>query len=391
VVLRDDPILQQLVTTPLLLNILILAYQGLPLEAIAEGESAEARQEELFASYVQHMLKRRSAETRYTSEQTTHWLSRLAGQMKRQSQSIFYLEQMQPTWLAGHRRLWVYDWVAVRLPGVLMGVLVGLTINMFLVGYYDLLSHIPYILLGGLLGGLLSEGSIPQRPTMSRRKARSTLGPRLLRWLLIGALVGLGSGLSTGLSTGLSAGLIFGLSTGLSYGLCSILLQFLLGKNHTIEARSQAPPVAKGTIWQRLMMRRELRNGLLVGLLVGLSAGLSNGLSYGLDGLSYGLSYGLSNGLLTGLLAGLSAGLLIGLLTGGLASLRHYILRFLLWRTGAVPRRYVPFLDYAAERILLRKVGGGYIFLHRLLLDYFASLAPITPTSSEKDETHNNK
>jgi hypothetical protein len=32
------------------------------------------------------------------------------------------------------------------------------------------------------------------------------------------------------------------------------------------------------------------------------------------------------------------------------------------------------FLDYAAERILLRKVGGGYIFVHRLLLEYFALL-----------------
>ena len=29
---------------------------------------------------------------------------------------------------------------------------------------------------------------------------------------------------------------------------------------------------------------------------------------------------------------------------------------------------------FAAERILLRKVGGGYIFVHRLLLDYFVSL-----------------
>jgi len=52
--------------------------------------------------------------------------------------------------------------------------------------------------------------------------------------------------------------------------------------------------------------------------------------------------------------------------------------RFLLWRAGAVPWHYVQFLDYAAERILLRKVGGGYIFIHRLLLDYFASLETIS-------------
>jgi hypothetical protein len=33
----------------------------------------------------------------------------------------------------------------------------------------------------------------------------------------------------------------------------------------------------------------------------------------------------------------------------------------------------VDFLDYAAERIFLRKVGGGYIFIHRLLQEYFAA------------------
>jgi hypothetical protein len=39
-----------------------------------------------------------------------------------------------------------------------------------------------------------------------------------------------------------------------------------------------------------------------------------------------------------------------------------------------MPWNYPRFLDYAAERILLRKVGGGYIFTHRLLLDYMATL-----------------
>jgi hypothetical protein len=33
-----------------------------------------------------------------------------------------------------------------------------------------------------------------------------------------------------------------------------------------------------------------------------------------------------------------------------------------------MPWNYPRFLDYAAERILLRKVEGGYIFIHRLLL-----------------------
>jgi hypothetical protein len=45
-----------------------------------------------------------------------------------------------------------------------------------------------------------------------------------------------------------------------------------------------------------------------------------------------------------------------------------------LWRHDAMPLDYVRFLDYCAERIFLRKIGGGYVFVHRLLLEYFASL-----------------
>jgi hypothetical protein len=30
--------------------------------------------------------------------------------------------------------------------------------------------------------------------------------------------------------------------------------------------------------------------------------------------------------------------------------------------------------DYAADRIFLRKVGGGYIFIHRMVMEYFAAL-----------------
>jgi hypothetical protein len=69
-------------------------------------------------------------------------------------------------------------------------------------------------------------------------------------------------------------------------------------------------------------------------------------------------------------------GLFAGLAGGGLACIQHFVLRIMLWRNGSAPLRYVRFLDYATDRIFLRKVGGGYIFVHRLLLEYFASLEP---------------
>ena len=78
---------------------------------------------------------------------------------------------------------------------------------------------------------------------------------------------------------------------------------------------------------------------------------------------------------------------LIALLLGGLACLRHGVLRFLLWRAGSIPWNYPRFLDYAAEHILLRKVGGGYIFIHRLLLEYFASLDNTPPLDEASAQT----
>jgi hypothetical protein len=57
-----------------------------------------------------------------------------------------------------------------------------------------------------------------------------------------------------------------------------------------------------------------------------------------------------------------------------LACLQHFCLRTLLVRNNSAPWKYSAFLDYAAERVFLRKVGGGYMFIHRMLLEHFASL-----------------
>ena len=74
-----------------------------------------------------------------------------------------------------------------------------------------------------------------------------------------------------------------------------------------------------------------------------------------------------------------------GLVNGGFAYIKHYVLRFLLWRNGYAPLNYIRFLDYAAERVFLRKVGGGYIFTHRLLMEYFATLLPADGARQSKD------
>ncbi len=53
----------------------------------------------------------------------------------------------------------------------------------------------------------------------------------------------------------------------------------------------------------------------------------------------------------------------------------HYTLRWLLYRKKYLPLRLVPLLEYAATELnFLQKVGGGYIFIHRYLLEHLAGL-----------------
>ena len=75
-----------------------------------------------------------------------------------------------------------------------------------------------------------------------------------------------------------------------------------------------------------------------------------------------------------GLTVGLGNGVTAGLIIGGSASIRHFTLRLRLYRMGHIPWNYARFLDHAADRLFLQKVGGGYIFIHRMLLEHFAQM-----------------
>ena len=79
-----------------------------------------------------------------------------------------------------------------------------------------------------------------------------------------------------------------------------------------------------------------------------------------------------SDWLRLGIGAGVSFGLLAGLLPGA-ACIQHVVLRTVLWANGALPLRFVAFLDFATQRRLLQRVGGRYRFIHVLLRDYLGA------------------
>jgi len=51
-------------------------------------------------------------------------------------------------------------------------------------------------------------------------------------------------------------------------------------------------------------------------------------------------------------------------------------IRVILAVSNNLPWCITRFLDYCVDRVFLRRVGGGYIFIHRLLMEHFAALTP---------------
>jgi len=153
-----------------------------------------------------------------------------------------------------------------------------------------------------------------------------------------------------GLIGGLIGGLVFGLVgviLGLTAGITTALV--LLVATEAVETRGKPNQGTRNSIKNSLILMVSF--GAIFALIGVLISGLSDGMIYGLIG-----------------------GLIFGLVGGGLFSLKHFGVRLVLWIDGSIPINYVRFLDYAVERVFLRKVGGGYIFVHRMLMEYFASV-----------------
>ena len=185
-------------------------------------------------------------------------------------------------------------------------------------------------------------------------------------------------GLVTGLVGGLVGGLVVGLFFGLGVGLGNLLESGFVGSEVTTRStpnegtrRSRSATYWKAGLSvlrlrpapRQTKARGSQRNAMVSGLVGGLFFGLVGGLFFGLVG-----------------------GLAVGLLKGGAFVVQHFSLRFLLWKYDHAPLDYVRLLESAKDLIFLRRIGGGYIFIHRSLLEYFAALSEddIRRLSAEK-------
>ena len=348
--LQSNETLQELAKSPLMLNIMTLAYQGISITELP-GMTLEEHRQHLFDKYVQRMFERRVAKHSYSKDQSIYWLSWLAKKLKERSQTVFLIERMQPNLLPKNLyRLYVL-FSLLTLTGI--GWFVAIYVIKTIPPQKTIISLSLIIVSFWLYFGLNRINPV-ETLQWSWKSARKNLVKGMTYGLTLGILLKLNVTdieldkvfigiVSFDFSVWMRVirGIIFGLSMGLFF----VIIRGFTG-----------PRIQKFTNPGQ-GIRKSAKNSLLFGIIgASILRFTANMLGWTVNGWTiFGFSF--------------------GIVAGGVDTcIKHLIIRILLFQRGSTPWNYARFLDYATERIFLQKVGGGYIFVHRLLLEYFARM-----------------
>jgi hypothetical protein len=398
---------------------MVAAYKKTGIDSLPDFNSMEERREYLLRIYVERMFEHHGMNDDFSHQQTIHWLSWLAGKMSQHGQDVFLIEKIQPDWLLSDQHR-LYS-IGIRLlvglmAGGIFGLATGVSAGLVFGLNFGMVSCVTFGIAWSLIGWLTFERACKWRGTAAVATASgiafgvggwmalggwaalafglvgvlasglafgigckqmdniNSLGtpervvlvealklswiktPRsLLLWILFGLVVGLGIGIPVWLAAGPSYGWVYGIATALVY-----VITFGIAGGITSE-EIETKPIPNQGIWH------SRRNSRRIGSAFGLSLAF-------IFGLLFGFTYGPLSGLAGSITVGLAGWMVGWFLFGGLTYTQHLFLRLLLTNKNCMPWNYVEFLDYASENVFLRKVGGGYMFVHRILLDYFAKM-----------------
>lgn len=343
--MADDPELRDMSRVPFLLNAMAYAYAGETATTlrVAGGEDAAARRTHLFDLWVEKRLKAAPSEV-YTPERVKGWLTWLAGKMTSFKSSVFYIETLQPTWLESRSLQVLYRFVI----GVAISLMAGIALQ---------------IVLGPLIGlvlgvaiGLINVSIYYPIVTVD-----------LLRWRL--NRYSILAGIITGTAIFVSFSSIFSPYYGAVFGsVIGMMTGFIFGLTPQANVNVRTLPNI-GIRHSGINALKTLSAGLIAGIIAILVASIVIGK------LDQGLNYFIEIGFLAGIGYGLAIGWAYSLIRGGSQTvIKHVLIRFILYSSGHVPMNYARFLDYCVQAGLMRQVGGGYLFAHRYLLEYFAGL-----------------
>ncbi|MCB8959050.1 MAG: NACHT domain-containing protein [Ardenticatenales bacterium] len=413
-----------LTQTPLLLNVLhsvhVHSQNG------AELRSAVASEEQLLETYVDHMLNRQPQNgSSQPADRIRSWLAWLARNMVAHNQSQFLVELLQPSWLSTRKSRWVYLLLTRLWDGAVIGLVMWLLLQQYRVANPNIptaptevisqflhLSHPTtelVVLLAGNLGLSLLLAIINGIQFESQGEAITSGEVRYRQRGLQVFMVGVVIGFVTTAAMLPFGDPVLALAWGVIEGVVfMIFARYIHGRSFATEVRTLEaldwswPSALKGIgfglmaatfteiieyryleangVWQTVLAYGFA--GLLLGGLHGYridrntrsnqgiwlsfyNAILAATVTAPLLGFLCLLIWGPRSGVLTTILVFVAALAMYG----GSNLVKHLIIRGLLWLDIQLPLHLTQLLDETVELAFLRKVGGGYIFMHDLLLE----------------------
>jgi hypothetical protein len=357
--------------------------------------------------------------------------------MQRHNQSIFLIEQIQPSWLAAPNRLslsqWLYLWLTRAVMAALLGApilwsfiqLIGINPPFIEVRFFTWLAAVfgvTAVPWNSLFAIIIFNGFIGTCATIldglffNWRRLRgdgAKIDRRLggLQLLVVGGLSGLLSALLIAQTDAWLLALFLGGAEMLGSALALGYVTY--GQSFRTEIRARGALqwswrnaglwggigalfslTWSGFIWLNdptavAWQLNLISNSFMFFLLGGVSgkraetknrpnegiriAAKNGAWAFALVALPIVVITAVTVNIPSGIYTGLMIGLAAGTAHGFNDLVKHITLRFLLWRENGVPLNYAKLLDAAADAMLLQKVGGGYTFRHRLLQEHFTS------------------
>lgn len=287
--LQQNTALQELARSPFFLNVMMVAYRGIPASDFLQNDPSPVEQEQqLFARYLHRALSTPTPGQRQPATGLLSHLIWLAQQMRAQSQAIFYLERLPASWLNNQRMQRWYALLAIHLPAILIGSLIGFAVDNVL---FQVVPLVDALLLGAALGDIASAEDRSHSTTysLSLRLKHSFV------WSGIGFCAGVLSEFLQKWSSGKLSSITFAAT--LLYGLVYAMTLWFWSAFHQKQKTTLPRP--------RSLFRQGIRAAFRIGLPVALSFGLAFGLYKGLtaevpsdstQGLEYGISWFITAG-----------------------------------------------------------------------------------------------
>lgn len=383
-ILRDD-----FARIPFMLNTMAYVTQGDSIEKVRLALKGKTDSEDLrtyfLDAYVTKRLRARVS-AKYPADKTRHWLRWLAGQLVKEKQEDFYVENLQPSYLELPSKIIYWEFGSRLLSAIFVGLMTSISwlsvgiiaafINAIIYG--SLFLFFAKIIQSSRNGSRIAhfiktvdqvhfaQWRISLSQVVNGIKAIVPLFPYyIVIWLgtstfcaIAVVIISLFSGELSINAEDVTIKIVERFISVFANGLVGIAAGFV-GLFFTFGMLGYVKNA------QSIRFRNNFAEGIFRSLINGIVVG-------GAFGIIFGLTVGFAFWGFTTLLASLFC-----LYFGLSAFLQHYTLRHMLANAGHLPRwRYDKFLDYAAQDLLiLRKVGGGYRFTHDYLRQHLAASA----------------